>query len=113
MSTDAAVKGTTNKIKVNWINESIAGAILSTAFTTMAAHSGANGVEADSLAQHLHDLVIVGGTAMAVICSLTAILLIGISALRIAARKAAAMFSYGFGPAGNLQTVKLLKIFLP
>lgn len=116
MPTDFASGAAVKKIKVNWANECVTGAMLSAIFTVMAAHSGTGGVVAGSFAAHLHDFVIIGGITMSAICGLAALAIILFQLIEDLMLKAIVWLQSGRAkalPFNNWQTVKFIKIFLP
>ena len=114
LDTQVPVAG--KKIKINWAQECVTGALLSAAFTVLAANAGTGGVMPASLADHVHEFIIMGGVAMGLICGLSAVVLIFIQILRdifihlTAKRENAAKTGSWFG---QLQAVRFVKIFLP
>lgn len=103
------------KMKVDWAKESVLGAMVSAAFTAMASNSGLDGVVAASAAARIHDFMILCGITMAMVCGLSAVVLIVYQAFEDMARKtvSSAQGGWGLRSFGNLQTAKFLKIFLP
>lgn len=104
------------KVKVNWVNECVVGALVSTVFTLMAANSGMLGVEGGSLADRVHSVVVVGGISMAILCTLAAIALLVLQILEGLAQKTVAAVgdtAKGIKPISAFQAAKFVKIFLP
>jgi hypothetical protein len=116
MQTDFASGFATKKIKVNWANECVTGAMLSAIFTIMAAHSGTSGVVGGSFAAHLHDFVIIGGITMSAICGLAGLAIILFQLIEDLMLKTIVALQGGWPkalPFSNLQAAKFVKIFLP
>lgn len=102
--------------KVNWVNECVAGAMLSAIFTVMAAHSGAEGVATGSFVNRMHDFIILGGITMTMVCGFAAVLLIMHQVVASAAEAEPQKSNVSWKKAGffgTLQTAKFIKIFLP
>jgi hypothetical protein len=94
--------------KVNWAGECMTGAMLSAIFTVMSAHAGAEGVVEGSFAEQFHTFITLGGFVMAVLCGVAGLSVLLYQLLNNLVRK-----NFSARPAGNLQTAKFLKIFLP
>jgi mannose/fructose/N-acetylgalactosamine-specific phosphotransferase system component IIC len=112
METKNAFKSDVKLIEVNWVNECIAGSLISAVLTVLAAYSGTQGVKELSLSQHVHDGVIAGGILMSAVC--------GFAAIVLALHRCLSMSDLpGDTPSPRpsffrrLQTAKFLKIFMP
>jgi|HubBroStandDraft_6_1064221.scaffolds.fasta_scaffold2419522_1 hypothetical protein len=89
---------THEKYKLNWANECIAGALLSAAFTVLAAYAGTAGVKAASLSHHIYEIMNFGGLSMALILGSAAIILTLYKALRSIIRGTAFASKEMIGP---------------
>lgn len=115
MSYAVDVSHSDKKIRVNWANECVIGALLSAAFTAMASNSGMEGVTASSIPARLHDFIILGGMAMGMICGIAAVILILAQIVEAVVRQIHAVTRGELGGKSfaNLQFAKFVKIFLP
>lgn len=97
-----------DKMEISWAKECIIGALVSIAFTVMAMNAGTAGVEPDSIAEHLHNLLVIGGVSMAALCGTAAAVLV---VLQIASSAVVAVRT--IKPAKQFAAVRLMKIFMP
>ena len=103
----------TEPLKISWAKECFTGAILSAVFTVMAQNSGAEGVVEGDISDKIHQIIIIGGITMAVICATAgvAITLRNVVVKMMRQTKSSEVRHAGFF--APLRTARFLNIFLP